>query len=389
MDPVRNPYMPGAGRKPAALVGRDEVIESWQVALQRAEHGRTDQPFVLYGLRGVGKTVLLTKFRHLAEQRGWIAVQVEAGTRQSMRQMIGEGLYGPLSDLARPTMGEKFKRALKTALSFKASYDSTGTWNFGLDLNSVPGGGADSGVLETDLKKIVRDLSHAARENRKGLAILIDEAQDLETDELTTMAVVAQAAAQDDWPFLVAFAGLPRLPETLATAKSYTERFHYSHVERLTPTDAAAALERPARDEGVKWEADALACIVDASGRYPYFIQQFGKEAWNEADGNQISRHAADLGIARGQNDLDNGFFRARWDRTTPAEKEYLRAMSPEGETGIASGEVAQRLNKTINQLGPVRAKLISKGLIYAPSHGLVAFTVPGMPAFIARQHDN
>lgn len=308
MDPVRNPYMPGAGRKPAALVGRDEVIESWQVALQRAEHGRTDQPFVLYGLRGVGKTVLLTKFRHLAEQRGWIAVQVEAGTRQSMRQMIGEGLYGPLSDLARPTMGENFKRALKTALSFKASYDSTGTWNFGLDLNSVPGGGADSGVLETDLKKIVRDLSHAARENRKGLAILIDEAQDLETDELTTMAVVAQAAAQDDWPFLVAFAGLPRLPETLATAKSYTERFHYSHVERLTPTDAAAALERPARDEGVKWEADALACIVDASGRYPYFIQQFGKEAWNEADGNQISRHAADLGIARGQHDLDNGF---------------------------------------------------------------------------------
>ncbi|WP_341358574.1 ATP-binding protein [Georgenia sp. M64] len=267
VDPVRNPYMPGAGRKPAALVGRDDTLRSWDIALQRAERGVTDQPFVLYGLRGVGKTVLLTQLRHDAQARDWWVVQVEAGANRSLREMLGEGLYEPLSEISRPSAGRRVLRALKTALSFKASYDATGTWTFGADLSGIPGGGADSGVLDTDLRKIIKDVSLAAAEEGVGLAILIDEAQDLSTAELTTLAVVSQAAAQDNWPVLFALAGLPSLPQTLAEAKSYTERFQFNPVEKLSHEDAHAAIVRPAEQEGVSWDGAALENLVEASGR--------------------------------------------------------------------------------------------------------------------------
>lgn len=395
MDRVLNPYVPGAGRKPAALVGRDATLESWRVALERAERSITDQPFVLYGLRGVGKTVLLTQLRHDAERRGWMTAQLEAGsakssdaTDKSLRMLLGEALYEPLTDLARPNAGARFLKALKTALSFKASYDATGTWTFGVDLSGTPGGGADSGILDTDLRKIIKDVSLAAREVDIGLAILIDEAQELTEEELTTIAAVTQAAAQDNWPVLFAFAGLPSLPQTFAEAKSYSERFQYTYVERLDTADAEEALAKPARDAGVQWDSAALARVIEASGRYPYFIQQFGQEAWNRAAGPDITLHDAELGVVAGQQLLDNGFFRARWDRATAKEKRYMRAMCPQGDSGVGSGEVATRMKSNIKSLGPTRAQLIHKGLIYAPDHGVVAFTVPGMADFIGRQVD-
>lgn len=386
MDPVKNPYVPGAGRVPAALVGRDETLRHWSVALQRAEQGITDQPFVLYGLRGVGKTVLLTKLRHDAEERDWWAVQIEAGGGNGLRRMIGEGLYGPLVDANRPNVGRRFLKALKTAVSFKASYDQSGAWTFGVDLSDAAGGGADSGVLDTDLRKIIKDVALAAREEQVGLAILIDEAQDLDRQELMTLAAVAQSAAQDNWPVLFALAGLPSLPQTLAEAKSYSERFEFTSVEKLSLEDARAAVARPAERAGVEWSHDALDEVVTMAGRYPYFLQQFGRETWDEASENPISLTAAKIGVARGQNQLDTGFFRARWDRTTAAEKDYLRAMCPEGDEGVGSGEVAKRLGKRVQSLGPARANLISKGLVYAPDHGVVTFTVPGMADFIGRQ---
>lgn len=388
MDPVRNPYSPGAGRKPSALVGRDDVINAWSVSLQRAERGKTDQPIILYGLRGVGKTVLLSRLRRDAETRDWITVQLEAGSGRALREMVGEGLYGPLSDLARPSAGKRLLRALKTALSFKASYDTTGTWNFGVDLSGATGGAADSGFLLTDLGKLVRDVSLAAGEDGVGLALLIDEAQDLSSEEIQTLAAVMQSAATDDLPVLFALAGLPSLPQTLAEAKSYSERFRYSVIKKLDSDGAREAILKPARKEGVDWSADALDYVVTTSGRYPYFIQQFGQETWNAATGAAIEFEDARLGVAVGQGQLDNGFFRARWDRTTAAEKQYLRAMCPEGDDGIGSGEVANRLKRVGRSLGPTRANLISKGLIYAPDHGIVAFTVPGMAGFISRQHD-
>jgi hypothetical protein len=389
VDPVRNPYSPGAGRKPAALVGRDDALAAWDTSLQRAQIGRTDQPVVLYGLRGVGKTVLLSEFRRQAAKKDWIVAQVEAGTDKSLRELLGEALYAPLSDLARPGAGRRLLKSLKTAVSFKASYDPTGTWTFGVDLAGAPGGGADTGILDTDLKKLINELAEAAEEESVGLAILIDEAQDLSSEELATLCTIAHAAAQDNWRVLFAFAGLPSLPRILAEAKSYAERFRYMKIQQLDADVVADALTIPAGIENAQWDDDAIDLVVDASGRYPYFLQQFGQETWNVATGPVIARHDAALGVAQGTNDLDNGFFRVRWDRATRAEQSYLRAMAIDRDEGSSSSEVATRLSRKPASLGPSRASLIAKGLIYAPEHGIVAFTVPGMAAFIGRQIDS
>jgi len=388
MDPVLNPYAPGAGRKPAALVGRDEPRRGWNIALDRVELGRSNQPFVLYGLRGVGKTVLLSDFRRSANERDWIVAQVEAGGDKDLRAALGEALHAPLADLARPSAGRRLAKALKTALSFKASYDLAGTWNFGLDLSGTPGGGADTGVFETDLRKLILDLSAAAEEEGVGLAILIDEAQDLSKPELIAICAIAHAAAQDNWRVLFALAGLPSLPRVLAEAKSYAERFNYEKVEALDDVAAAEALTKPSAEEDVSWEEAAVASLVKASAGYPYFLQQFGQDTWNEAAGPAVTYSDARVGIAKGEAALDSGFFRARWDRATRSEQLYMRAMAADGDDASTSAEVAARLDRAQASLGPSRAKLISKGLVYAPEHGVVAFTVPGMAAFIRRQPD-
>lgn len=387
VDPVTNPYSPGAGRKPAALVGRDRQRREWAADLQRTTRGRPGQPVVLYGLRGVGKTVLLSDFARSARDASWIVASMEAGADQSLREGLGEALHGPLTDLARPAAGTRLLRALKTALSFKASYDSSGTWNFGLDLTDIGGGGADTGTFETDLRKLVHDVAAAAAEEGVGLAVLIDEAQDLRPEEITALCAIAHRAMQDDWAVLFALAGLPSLPRVLAEAKSYSERFHYENIEALDHDLARDALLQPARQEQVDWDDTAVDLIVEASAGYPYFLQQYGQETWNSAESSPITATDARVGAATGRAALDAGFFRARWDRATPAERGYLRAMAADGDTGSGSGEVAARLSRRPASLGPIRASLIAKGLVYAPDHGVVAFTVPGMAAFITRQH--
>lgn len=390
MDPVLNPYSPGAGRPPAALVGRDRQSEAWRVSLDRVEAGRTAQPVVLYGLRGVGKTVLLAGFAKTAVGHEWIVAQVEAGAGKSLREALGEALHAPLADLARPSAGKRLLKGLKTALSFKASYDLSGTWNFGLDLADSAGGGADTGMLETDLAKLARDLSAAAQEESVGLAILIDEAQDLTHDELTAVCSAAHVSGQDGWPSLFALAGLPSLPRVLSEAKSYAERlFVFERIEHLNEGLAREALIEPAAIEGVAWDEEAVKLIVRETLGYPYFLQQFGQDTWNVAPGPGITFADARVGAARGRAALDDGFFRARWDRATRAEQQYLRAMAPDGDAGSSSGEVARRLGRGVNSLGPARASLISKGLIFAPEHGVVAFTVPGMAGFIQRQPES
>jgi hypothetical protein len=387
MDPVRNPYSPGAGRPPAALVGRDPQRDRWTVSLDRIEGARTTQPVVLYGLRGVGKTVLLTRFFKTAQDRNWIVAQVEAGAGKSLREALGEALHAPLADLARPSAGKRLLKGLKTALSFKASYDAAGTWNFGLDLTETAGGGADTGMLETDLNKLVRDLSAAAEEEGVGLAILIDEAQELTPAELTAVCSAAHVTSQNGWSSVFALAGLPSLPRVLAEAKSYAERlFVFERIEHLTEDLARKALAEPAAIEGVAWDDDAISFVVREASGYPYFLQQFGQDTWNEASGPAIALADARVGAARGRAALDDGFFRARWDRATKAEQRYLRAMAADGDAGSSSGDVAARLGRSVTSFGPARASLIAKGLIFAPEHGVVAFTVPGMANFIQRQ---
>ena len=387
MDAVTNPYSPGAGRPPVALVGRDEQIAAWDVALRRVTAGRTAQSIVLYGLRGVGKTVLLSEFERTAVRADWVAAKVEAAAGRSLREAIGEALHGSLADMVRPNAGVRLLRALKTALSFKASYDVTGHWSFGLDLSGASGGGADTGTLETDLGKFLHDVAAATAEDGRGLALLIDEAQDLTRDELTAVCAVVHRAGQDGWNLLVTLAGLPSLPRELSEAKSYSERlFSYAHIEQLEDEFARRALTEPAWVEGVSWSPDAVDLIVAETSGYPYFLQQFGQDSWNEAVASPITWDDARVGAAKGRAALDTGFFRARWDRATRSEQRYLRVMAADGDNGSSSGVVAERLGKRPTSLGPTRASLIAKGLVFAPEHGIVAFTVPAMAAFIQRQ---
>ena len=337
----------------------------------------------------MGKTVLLSEFASIAGGRDWLTVKIEAGAGKSLRRALGEALHGPLTDLVRPNAGVRLLRALKTALSFKASYDMSGTWNFGMDLTGASGGGADTGSLETDVLKLLRDVAAAAAEGDRGLALLIDEAQDLTTEELTAVCSAVHVSGQDGWNLLLGLAGLPSLPRVLAEAKSYAERlFTYARIEHLNEELARSALTEPAGVEGVSWADDAVALIVHEADGYPYFLQQFGQDTWNEAASSPITFGDARVGAAVGRAALDSGFFRVRWDRATRAEQRYLRAMAIDGDAGSSSGVVADRLGKKVTSLGPTRAGLMAKGLVFAPEHGVVAFTVPGMAAFIGRQPD-
>lgn len=242
-------------------------------------------------------------------------------------------------------------------------------------------------MLETDLTTLVADLAAAAAEESVGLAVLIDEAQDLTPQERTAVCSVAHMAGQRGWAFTVALAGLPSLPRVLAEARSYAERlFVFVRIEALPADQASAALTQPARTEGVTWEPAAVSLVVAETAGYPYFLQQFGQDIWNEAAGPGVSLIDARVGAARSRASLDTGFFRARWDRATRAEQAYLRAMAADGGEGSPSAAVAARMGRRPASVGPARANLLSKGLIYAPEHGVVAFTVPGMADFIARQ---
>lgn len=389
MDPVRNPYQPGAGLRPAALVGRDDQLRGWDVAMARIEAGRNAQPAVLYGLRGVGKTVLLNTYAKAARERGWIVARLEAATDKPLRVALPEALRDPLADRASvPTRTRRLLRALKTVASLHASVDAGGTWTFGLDLSQSPGGGADTGALEFDLARSLRDLADLAAEEGLGIAVLIDEAQDLTSDELVALCAIAHLAGQEDWRLLIALAGLPSLPRVLAEAKSYSERlFLFSRISALPERDAGLALTEPARVEAVGWEPGAVEHVLGAASGFPYFLQQFGKDSWDIAAGPDIITLAdARVGAALGQAALDTGFYRARWDRATRAEQKYLRAMAEDSNAGSTAAAVAGRLRRPVSSLGPARASLISKGLIYAPEHGRVAFSVPGMAAFISRQ---
>ena len=387
MDPRDNPYSPGAGRRPVAFIGREAQMEAWDVVLTRITQSRDAQSMVLYGLRGVGKTVLLTQFGFKARSQGWIVVQAEARRGMSIREAVGESLHGILMEIARPGVGQRILKAVKTALSFKASYDSTGVWHFGLDLAGSEGGGADTGALETDLGRVVMDLVAVAEERGTGVALLIDEAQDVSQEELAALCALIHGANQRQERFVVALAGLPSLPRQLSEAKSYAERlFSFHEIGILTREESIAVLTDPAEMSGVEWSEEALDLVVDAAGDYPYFLQEFGQDTWNAATGSPIMGEDARLGIAMGTHALDTGFFRIRWERASAAEKDYLRAMAEDGEGPSSSSEIAARLGKKASALGPARANLIAKGLIYSPEYGVVAFTVPAMCRFIERQ---
>jgi len=290
-----------------------------------------------------------------------------------------------MRDLAKPEIGKRLRRALATFAAFKVPVDAEGTWTFGMDLEPAP---PPSGNLELDLFTLVTDLSEAMKERGTGVAVFVDEMQDLDNDTLTALCAVVHQASQRSLPFLVCGAGLPSLPRVLSEAKSYSERlFEYRAIGALTPPDATRALIDPAATESVTWEPTAADLVLTDSNGYPFFIQELGQSTWEAAQGPSTITHAdAREGVAEGRRRLDVGFFLSRWERATRSERGYLSAMSEDGDGPSLTKDVADRLGRAVTSLGPTRAGLISKGLVFSPEHGRIAYTVPGISEFIKRQ---
>ncbi len=395
MDPIDNPYAPGAGLRPPELAGRAPDIDSFETVLGRAASGRASQSMVLTGLRGVGKTVLLNDLADRARGRDWVVAQVEAradgdSRNASFRSMVARSLNMSLRQVAGSSgLREKLRSALATFKSFSLTTDPSGALALGIEVDRQRGR-ADSGSLELDLSELAFDLAGAAAELGAGVVVLIDEMQDLQRDELAALCTATHEAGQRTLPFYVVGAGLPSLPGALAEARSYSERlFAFRPIGALSAEAAATAVIKPAESQGATWSREAVDAVVDASAGYPYFLQEFAKASWDYAPGPTIELEDAQVGVQAGRDNLDAGFFRSRWNRATSAERDYLRAMADDGEGPSSSGEVARRLGKSRpQQVGPTRAKLIHKGLLYAPEYGLIAFTVPGMAEFISRQVD-
>jgi hypothetical protein len=340
----------------------------------------------------VGKTVLLNELLEQARSEGWIAAKVEAdlgSDRTPFREQVAAALSTSLRQITgRGEPGGRLRAALRTFRSFSLRAAPDGSFSVGVDIDPSVGRG-DTGSIVADLTDLAIDLGEAARELEVGVVLFVDEMQHLTTEELGAVCQACHEATQRNLPFYVVGAGLPNLPAALTEAKSYAERlFQYLQIDRLDVDDARTALVRPADDEGVGWQEEATEVVLEASGGYPYFIQQFGQTAWNAALESPIQRGDAVEGVRQGRELLDHGFFRARWERATKGERDYLSAMAMDGDGPSATGEVARRLGKRATSIGPVRASLIAKGLVYAPEHGFISFTVPGMADFIARVGD-
>lgn len=342
---------------------------------------------VLSGLRGVGKTVLLNTLRGQADSQGWLTVALEARSTDSgteaVRAKLGRGLLTAARRAKSGSRSDRLLAALRSVGSFSATLGVAGV-SLGIDRQD---GRADSGLIEIDLEEMVADVAGALAPEGSGLAFFIDEMQDLDRDLLVALLAAQHMAGQENLPFYVFGAGLPNLPSVLADARSYAERlFDYRTVGALADEAASAALAEPARQMGADFEPEALRILVEASGGYPYFLQEFGKAVWDVAPTTPFSAIDAQAAIETGTDQLDQGFFPARWDRATPTERSYLVAMAVDDDQGSLSSDISRRLDRKSTSLGPVRAELIRKGLVYSPEHGRIAYTVPGMASFIRRQ---
>lgn len=392
MDPARNPYAPGAGLRPPELAGREREVDDFAVLRRRTANTLTSRSVVMTGLRGVGKTVLLNELAAAAIRDGWIVGKVEAdrgASRRNFREQVAATLNRALREATGSfELATRLRRALGTFKSFSLRTDPSGSLAIGIEIDPERGRG-DSGVLEVDLTDLALDVSAAAMERGVGVALFVDELQDLSGDELAALCHACHEAGQRDAQFYVVGAGLPSLPGLLADARSYAERlFGYWSIGALTPRAASDALVRPAESAGVDWDRAAVQFLVERSAGYPYFLQEYGKATWDFAPRSRIELSDAESGAHAGLLSLDRGFFTSRWERATPAEREYMRAMAVDNDVPSQSGEVARRMDKRSSSVGPIRANLIHKGLVYPPEHGMIAFTVPGMADFIRRQLD-
>lgn len=389
MEPALNPYSPGSGLQPPFLAGREGEIEAFDLLLARTKLQYQGRGMILGGLRGVGKTVLLNKLRGMARHHEWLEVKLEArpgatGSIDNRKTLARELQVAARRFTTSSYAGEKFKQMLGTLTSFSLSLGAQGI-SLGVEADLTRAG---TGQIEIDLRDLTEDLARAMRTLRRGFVIFIDEMQDLDNELLSALVTAQHHAGQEELPFYVIGAGLPNLPSRLAEARSYAERlFDYRVIGTLEEKEAIDSFQIPAGRAGQEYSPEALDVLLNVSGRYPYFIQEFGSAMWEAAQESPFTDVDAEIASKIGLQRLDSGFFPSRWDRATPRERQYLTAMAQDGEDGSSSSSVATRLGTAVQNLGPTRAQLIGKGLIFSPDHGRVAFTVPGMSAYIERQH--
>jgi hypothetical protein len=387
MDPRTNPYAPRAGTQPPELAGRDDIIEKAAIALDRCRNGLSARGLLMVGLRGVGKTVLLTRIAQETEARGFAVVSIETPEKRSLPALIIPALRSALLKLDRAAAtGEIIKKTLRVLGGFvaamKLKYEDV---EFGVDLGKQPGI-ADSGDLEHDLMELFIEVGEAVKERKSALALFIDEIQYVKEEQFAALIMALHKCAQNRLPILLIGAGLPQLVGQAGRAKSYAERlFEYPEIGPLNEFAARKALELPARKLNVAYTNDALVEILSQTQSYPYFLQEWGKHSWQCAEQSPITLENVKFATELAISELDVSFFRVRFDRLTPAEKKYLRAMAELGSGARRSGDIAHLLNKEVQAVAPTRATLIAKGMIYSPSHGDNAFTVPLFNIYMKR----
>lgn len=385
MDQVRNPYSPGAGTRPPALVGRDNELELMDVALQRLLLGRDGRSQMLTGLRGVGKTVLLNEIEQIAETRGYFHEHIEITESGDLATRLAAAFRRVLLSMdAKRRIGERAVRALGVLRAFAMKLP--GGVELSIDVDAVFGP-ADSGDLATDLSGLFVELGEVARDHGTGVLITIDELHYVSRDTLEALVMGLHRASQLSLPITIVGAGLPSLATLTGEAKSYAERmFTFPVIGSLTDELAGDALVIPARDEGVTWIDDALRKVIDVTKGYPYFLQEFGKQAWDVATGpTSITPDDVERSIPVALAELDDGFFRVRTGRTSDPERSYMRAMAELGPGPVKSGDVARLLGRTTASLGPTRDDLLRKALCYSPRWSEIQFTVPLFDEFMKR----
>jgi hypothetical protein len=387
MDENLNPFAPGAGTRPPELAGRSDIIRSAEVVLTRIRHGRPARSFILIGLRGVGKTVLLNEVQKLADKQGYETIYVDSHEGKSLAALIVPDLRRVLLSLDRMgAINQSVKRGLRVLLSFverlKVKYEGI---EVGLDIDPETGT-ADSGDLESDLTQLLLAIGEAAEARSKAVALIIDEIQFLEESELSALIMAIHRVNQRQLPIVLVGAGLPQLVGKMGRSKSYAERlFTFPQIGKLSRADARKALEEPVTAAGQKFAAAALNQIIAVTEGYPYFLQEWGYWSWNSAKSSPIGRAAVTAADKLAVQRLDEGFFRVRFDRLTPREKQYLRAMAELGPGPHRSGDIAKALGVKVETVAPHRSTLIRKGMVYSPQHGDTAFTVPLFDQFMKR----
>ena len=387
MDPVRNPYSPGAGAPPPELAGRNGLRGQLRVALARIREGRQAKSVLMVGLRGVGKTVLLDQVRRDAEAEGIYGVRVEAPENKSLPALLAPQVRQALLRLssveaARQTAQRALRALAGFAKALKVTYKDI---EVGLDYGPEPGL-ADNGDLEVDLSVLLEQVGSAAQVAKTAVVLFVDELQYVKEGQLAALISALHRCSQNKLPITVVGAGLPQLRGMAGNAKSYAERlFDFPTVGPLNDAEAELAIVKPANHEGVDYTSDAVAAIIAQAKGYPYFLQEWGKHAWDRARESPITLADVESASTAAVAALDESFFRVRFDRLTPSERTYLRAMSDLGQGPHRSGDIAERLGRAVSSLGPVRSSLIVKGMIWSPSHGDTAFTVPLFDEFMRR----